>query len=55
MSEQSSGSALSRLDAFVDAAFAFALTLLVIGGGATPGTYGELERAVANPPAAAAG
>jgi uncharacterized membrane protein len=51
MAEQASGSALTRLDAFVDAAFAFAVTLLVIGGGAVPVDYAELERAVAKAPA----
>lgn len=51
MGEQASGSALTRLDAFVDAAFAFAVTLLVIGGGAVPADYAQLERAIANAPA----
>jgi hypothetical protein len=33
----------TRLDAFVDAAFAFAVTLLVIGGGEPPQAYAELQ------------
>jgi uncharacterized membrane protein len=44
-----------RLDAFVDAAFAFAVTLLVIGGGEVPSSYEGLERAVRNAPAFAIG
>ena len=44
-----------RLDAFVDAAFAFAVTLLVIGGGAVPASSGELEQALRNAPAFAIG
>jgi len=52
MSTQASGSSGSaRLDAFVDAAFAFAVSLLVIGGGGVPANYAELERAVASAPA----
>jgi uncharacterized membrane protein len=51
MADQAHGSSLTRLDAFVDAAFAFAVTLLVIGGGAVPADYAQLERAVANAPA----
>ena len=49
------GSAAARLDAFVDAAFAFAVTLLVIGGGDVPSTYGELAAAMRNTPAFAVG
>ncbi|HEX8193982.1 MAG TPA: TMEM175 family protein [Allosphingosinicella sp.] len=44
-----------RLDAFVDAAFAFAVTLLVIGGGAVPARYGDLARAMGYAPAFAIG
>jgi len=44
-----------RLDAFVDAAFAFAVTLLVIGGGAVPARYGDLEQAMRYAPAFAVG
>lgn len=51
MAQLVSGAAPTRLDAFVDAAFAFAVTLLVIGGGAVPADYAQLERAVANAPA----
>lgn len=51
---QEAGSA-GRLDAFVDAAFAFAVTLLVIGGGAVPASSGELEQALRNAPAFAIG
>ncbi len=45
----------ARLDGFTDAAFAFALTLLVIGGSAAPSSYPELARAVADIPAFAIG
>jgi len=45
----------NRLDAFVDAAFAFAVTLLVIGGGDVPSSYGPLEQAMRNAPAFAIG
>ena len=51
MAVGASGSAPTRLDAFVDAAFACAVTLLVSGGGAVPADYAQLERAVANAPA----
>lgn len=47
--------AAKRLDAFVDAAFAFAVTLLVIGGGAVPARYGDLEQAMRYAPAFAVG
>ena len=53
MAEQASQA--GRLDAFVDAAFAFAVTLLVIGGGAVPESYGDLEQALRNAPAFAIG
>lgn len=45
----------SRLDNFTDAAFAFAVTLLVIGGSEAPTTYAMLESAVAEVPAFAIG
>lgn len=44
-----------RLDNFTDAAFAFAVTLLVIGGAAPPESYGELTAATAKVPAFAMG
>jgi uncharacterized membrane protein len=53
MGEQSNSA--GRLDAFVDAAFAFAVTLLVIGGGDVPSSYSGLEQAVRNAPAFAIG
>lgn len=43
--------ASARLDAFVDAAFAFAVTLLVIGGGEPPASYAELEAVTRRVPA----
>lgn len=56
MSETKAGGTSSkRLDAFVDAAFAFAVTLLVIGGGDVPLDYAGLERAIRNAPAFAIG
>lgn len=46
----------ARLDAFTDAAFAFALTLLLIGGGdRVPETYADLVDVVRHIPAFAAG
>ena len=44
-----------RLDNFTDAAFAFAVTLLVIGGSEAPTSYAMLESAVAEVPAFAIG
>ena len=41
----------ARLDAFIDAAFAFALTLLVIGSSSAPESYEDLIRAVRGIPA----
>lgn len=41
----------ARLDAFVDAAFAFALTLLVIGSNSVPEGYDDLVRAMRGVPA----
>ena len=45
----------SRLDNFTDAAFAFAVTLLVIGGSESPTSQAMLARAVAEVPAFAIG
>jgi len=45
----------ARLDAFVDAAFAFAVTLLVIGGGEPPRAYAELQAVIWRIPAFAVG
>lgn len=45
----------SRLDAFTDAAFAFAVTLMVIGGAGTPADFGQLARALGDIPAFAFG
>jgi uncharacterized membrane protein len=45
----------SRLDNFTDAAFAFAVTLLVIGGSEAPTSYEMLADAVAGVPAFAIG
>lgn len=56
MAEANSGQdSANRLDAFVDAAFAFSVTLLVIGGGAVPANYDDLEQAMRNAPAFAIG
>jgi uncharacterized membrane protein len=41
----------ARLDAFVDAAFAFAVTLLVVGVGTVPESLAELRAALVNVPA----
>ena len=40
-----------RLDAFVDAAFAFAVTLLVVGGGEPPATLDEMKAMLIKAPA----
>lgn len=48
------GSETTRLEAFVDAAFAFAVTLLVISGDHLPESLGDLMRALKNLPAFAA-
>ncbi|HST36144.1 MAG TPA: TMEM175 family protein [Allosphingosinicella sp.] len=45
----------SRLDNFTDAAFAFGVTLLVIGGSEAPTSYAMLAEAVAGVPAFAIG
>jgi hypothetical protein len=47
--------ATDRLDAFTDAAFAFSLSLLVIGSSAAPTSLTELRAAVADIPAFAIG
>lgn len=44
----------TRIEAFTDAAFAFALTLLVIGGNRAPGSIQELVQALDGVPAYAA-
>ncbi len=48
------GAQVTRLEAFVDAAFAFAVTLLVIRVGAVPDTIGEMIEALKGIPAFAA-
>jgi uncharacterized membrane protein len=50
-----SGPVTARLDAFTDAAFAFAVTLLVIGGSEAAYTYEGLAAAVADVPTFAIG
>ena len=45
----------ARLDAFTDAAFAFAVSLLVIGGGGAPADFDLLVRALGDIPAFAFG
>lgn len=52
---QQRDASITRLDAFVDAAFAFAVTLLVIGGGEPPRLYAELEAVLRRIPAFAVG
>jgi uncharacterized membrane protein len=49
------GEAVTRLETFVDAAFAFAVTLLVVSFGQIPGTYAELTAALRQTPAFLAG
>ena len=49
------GGVSARLDAFTDAAFAFAVTLLVIGGSEAPDSYDALAAAVADVPTFAIG
>jgi uncharacterized membrane protein len=49
------GGSSARLDAFTDAAFAFAVGLLVIGGVGAPSDYNQLLRALADIPAFAFG
>jgi uncharacterized membrane protein len=48
------GLEMTRLETFCDAAFAFAVTLLVISGEGIPGSYQELIRALRGIPAFAA-
>ena len=45
----------SRADAFVDAAFAFCMTLLVVAGGQAPQTLADLQMALTRIPAFAVG
>lgn len=45
------GAQVTRLEAFVDAAFAFAVSLLVIGGNSIPASTGELIQAIKTVPA----
>ncbi|MDG2523573.1 TMEM175 family protein [Caulobacter segnis] len=52
--EKTEADAAKRLDAFVDAAFAFALTLLIITGGLPPATMADLALALGRIPAFAA-
>lgn len=49
------GDAAKRLDAFVDAAFAFAVTLLIIAGAEPLTSFADLGRALSHVPAFAAG
>lgn len=49
------GGEVTRLEAFVDAAFAFAVTLLVVSFDALPETYSELVDALKHGPAFVAG
>lgn len=55
MSESLHEVAARRLDAFVDASFAFALTLLVISGSRPLDTYADLDMALGRVPAFAMG
>jgi hypothetical protein len=55
MSESLQGVAARRLDAFVDASFAFALTLLVISGAEPLDSYADLGEALGRVPAFAVG
>ncbi len=48
------GDKVTRLEAFVDASFAFALTLLVVSGDSIPGSIAELTEALKQIPAYAA-
>jgi len=55
MSEQVETRSASRVDAFVDAAFAFCMTLLVVAGGQLPQTLDDLTNALLRVPAFAVG
>jgi len=55
MSENPQERRTSRVDAFVDAAFAFCMTLLVVGGSEMPQTMADLESALMRVPAFAVG
>jgi hypothetical protein len=48
------GDKVTRLETFVDAAFAFAVSMLVISVGSVPDSIGELKEALKNVPAFAA-
>jgi uncharacterized membrane protein len=52
--EASKNEMARRLDAFVDAAFAFAVTLLIVGGGDTPERFSDLSAMLLRAPAFAA-
>jgi len=45
------GLEMTRLETFCDAAFAFAVTLLVVAGGSIPGSFAELVAALKDVPA----
>jgi uncharacterized membrane protein len=49
------GDGVNRLDAFTDAAFAFAVTLMVVGGNSGTPTMGELRAVAASAPSFAIG
>jgi len=55
LSDEVEGEAAKRLDAFVDAAFAFAVTLLIIAGAEPLRSFDDLLRALAHVPAFAMG
>lgn len=55
MSDNSHERRSSRVDAFVDAAFAFCMTLLVVGGATLPQTMADLQAALMRVPAFAIG
>jgi len=55
MSDQTPTRSASRVDAFVDAAFAFCMTLLVVAGGQLPQTMADLTAALLRVPAFAVG
>jgi uncharacterized membrane protein len=49
------GESMTRLETFCDAAFAFAVTMLVIAGGSPPASFRDLVEALKEVPAFAAG